>query len=97
MMANFPTVKNMFSAYLNQDFDLMFGTADDAIRAFVERSAHDEVSLAIGELRAILAMPLSELDQQNLILEGLGSCYYYPAEWSSAELWLQHVLQMLGG
>lgn len=97
MKAFLPTVKNMLSAYLNQYFDLVFGTADNAIRAFVEHSSRDEVSRATEELRIILAMPLSEHDQQTFILDELGSCYYYPSEWPSAELWLRHLLFMLDG
>jgi hypothetical protein len=97
MTANFLTVKNMFSAYLNQDFDLMFGTADDAIRAFLEQGAQDEVLKARDEMRAILAMKLPEGELQKLILGDLGSCYYYSSEWSSADHWLNHVLQLLDG
>jgi hypothetical protein len=44
MTVNFLTVKNLFSAYLNQDFDLMFGTADDAIHAVLEQGAQDDVA-----------------------------------------------------
>jgi hypothetical protein len=85
----------MFSAYLNQDFDLMFGTADEAIRAFMRQSARDEVSAVVHDIQAILSMKLSEGDLQKRILQDLGSCYYYPAEWPSAELWLIHVLELL--
>ncbi|MFP3614878.1 contact-dependent growth inhibition system immunity protein [Paraburkholderia sp. DD10] len=95
MTATFQTVKNMFSAYLNQDFDLVFGTVDDAIRAFVQHSAPDEVSRAKHEIRTILAMQLPEEELQKVILQDLGSCYYYPAEWASAQLWLEHVLALL--
>jgi len=66
----------MFSAYLNQDFVLMFGTADDAIRTFVRQSARDEVSPVVHDIQAILSMKLSEGDLQKLILQDLGSCYY---------------------
>jgi hypothetical protein len=97
MTATLPIVKSMFSVYLNQDFDLVFGTADDAIRAFVEYSDRNEVSRAIDEIRTMLAMTRSEDDLRKLILEELGSCYFYPAEWSSAERWLQHVLLLLDG
>jgi hypothetical protein len=87
----------MFSAYLNQDFDLLFGAPDDAIRAFVQHSTEDEVTRAIHDVRTILSMKLSEGDLRNLILQDMGSCYYYPAEWESGERWLRHVLHVLGG
>lgn len=95
MTTIFLTAKNMFSAYLNQDFELLFGTVDDALRAFVERSARDEVRRVIDELRELLAMKLPEGDLQRIIYDELGACYYYPNEWPSAELWLRHVLALL--
>ncbi|WP_439684018.1 contact-dependent growth inhibition system immunity protein [Cupriavidus oxalaticus] len=95
MTAIFPTVKNMFSAYLNQDFELMFGTAEDAIRAFLDHTSHENVWRASEEVRAILAMKLREDELQKLILGDLGCCYYYPAQWSSADFWLRHVLELL--
>jgi len=76
MTAISQAAKNMFSAYLNQDFVLMFGTADDAIRTFVRQSARDEVSPVVHDIQAILSMKLSEGDLQKLILQDLGSCYY---------------------
>lgn len=85
----------MFSAYLNQDFDLMFDTADDAIRTFAQQSAPYEVSLVMRDIQAILSMKLSEEDLRKLILQDLGSCYYYLTEWTSAGLWLMHVLELL--
>jgi hypothetical protein len=97
MTAQFATAKNMFSAYLNQDYDLMFGTADDALRAFVEHSSRDEVARVQDEIRTIRAMNLSEADLETLILRDLGCCYQYLLEWSSGDAWLRHVLALLGG
>jgi hypothetical protein len=94
-MAIFQATNNMFSAYLNQDFDLLFGAADDAICAFVRHSSQDEILRVVHELRDILLMKLSEEDMKKLILQDLGACYYYPIEWSSAEVWLEHVLALI--
>lgn len=95
MKRAFPTVKGMFSAYLNQDFDLIFGTADDAIRSFVEHSSLEEVSRAQDEIRAIESLNLSESDLQTLILHDLGCCYQYSIEWPSGETWLRHLIALL--
>jgi hypothetical protein len=97
MTADLRAAKNMFSAYLNQDFDVIFGTADDAIRAFRQHSTGDELSGAIRDIKTILSMQLSEDGLKKLILQDLGSCYYYRAGWPSAEHWLKHVLQVLMG
>ncbi|GAA0835963.1 MAG: hypothetical protein CL858_03825 [Cupriavidus sp.] len=96
MKAQFATAKNMFSAYLNQDFDLIFGTADDAIRAFVEHSGVEEVSRAAVEIESILAMKLPEPDLAKLTLQNLGCCYQYSMEWPSGDAWLRHLLVLLG-
>lgn len=95
MTKNLQSAENMFSAYLNQDFDLMFGTADEAIRAFVQHGTPAKVSLVISDVEKVLSMRLSEEDLQKLILQELGSYYYFPAEWASGELWLRHVLDIL--
>lgn len=95
MKDKFPTVRNFFSTYLNQDFDLIFGTADDAMRKFVELSDRDKVSMAAGEIQAIIDMKLSEEDLRKLIFDDLGSYYYYPLDWLSGDLWLGHVLRIL--
>lgn len=95
MTAILHSAKNLFSAYLNQDFDLLFATADDAIRTFAQQSTSDEVSRAIADVETILSMNLSEEDVRKLVLQELGSCYYYPNEWTSGRVWLRHVLNVL--
>jgi hypothetical protein len=95
MTTQFSIAKNMFSAYLNQDFDLVFGSVDDAIRTFVEHSSPDEVFRLQDEIRIIQGMGLSETDLENLILQDLGCCYQYLREWPSGDTWLTHVITLL--
>lgn len=95
MRDRFPTVQSFFSTYLNQDFDLIFGTADDAVRKFVEHSERAKVSLAADEIQAIIDMKLGEDDLRKLIFDDLGSYYYYPSDWVSGDLWLGHVLRLM--
>lgn len=95
MTAQFTTARHMFSAYLNQDLDVIFGTADDAIRQFVAHSSPAAVSTAIGDILAIRAMRLREADLENLIVGYLGCCYRYLSDWPSGDAWLEHVVQLL--
>lgn len=95
MTAQFTTLRQMFSAYLNQDFDVIFGTADDAIRQFVAHSNPSEVATAIGHILAIHATRLSEPDLESLIVGELGCCYTYLTDWPSGDAWLEHVVKLL--
>ncbi len=95
MTENLTSVKNMFSAYLNQDFDLIFGTPDEAVQAFVKQSTKEQVTRAAHEIRGLLDMTISEHDMHKLLVEQLGCYYYYPAEWPSARKWLQHTLKLI--
>lgn len=95
MNNEFPVIKNMFSAYLNQDFDLEFGSADEAI--FIFSSHADDISKkrALAELDVLLTVGLDEKQLRSIIFDGLGCCYFYPAEWSDGAAWLRHVSSLL--
>lgn len=96
MTAQTSAVRKMFSAYLNQDFDIVFGSADDALFEFKNRSDPGEIPEVMDEIQSILRMNLAEEDLQRLILQDLGCFYYYPVEWPNGRLWLEHVMVVLG-
>lgn len=95
MNGNFPVIKNMFSAYLGQDFDLDFGSADEAIFAFSSHADHVDKKRALAELDALLSANLDEEQLKEMIFNGLGCCYFYPAEWGGGAVWLRHVSSLL--
>ncbi|MDR6956184.1 hypothetical protein J2W43_000147 [Pseudomonas brassicacearum] len=95
MNSEFPVIKNMFSAYLSQDFDLEFGSADEAIFAFSSHADHIDKERALAELDVLLNADLDEEQLKNIIFDGLGCCYFYPAEWSDGIVWLRHVSSLL--
>ncbi|NMZ65916.1 hypothetical protein HBN99_16455 [Pseudomonas oryzihabitans] len=97
MNNEFMAVKNMFSAYLNQDFDLEFGSADEAILAFSNHSNDVEKELVLTGLNLLLNGCLDEKQMQGLILNDLGCCYFYPAEWESTAIWVGHIRSLLRG
>lgn len=95
MNSKFPVIKNMFSAYFSQDFDLVFGSADEAIFAFSSHADHIDKERALVELDVLLNADLDEEQLKNIIFDELGCCYFYPAEWSDGTVWLRHVSSLL--
>lgn len=95
MNNEFPVIKNMFSAYLNQDFDLLFGSADEAIFTFFSHADNVGKECALAELDVLLSASLDEEQLRTIIFDGLGCCYFYPAEWSDGAAWLRHVSSLL--
>ncbi|MEN1833559.1 contact-dependent growth inhibition system immunity protein [Pseudomonas lijiangensis] len=95
MNHEFPVIKNVFSAYLNQDFDLEFGSADEAIIAFSSHVDSADKERALDELKLLLSSGLDEAQLRGVIFDKLGCCYFYPAEWSDGATWLKHVVILL--
>ncbi|MBU9834734.1 hypothetical protein J1786_07900 [Rahnella sp. L72c] len=95
MNSKFPVIKNMFSAYLSQDFDLDFGSADEAIFVFSSHADRINKERALAELDVLLNANLDEEQLKNIIFNRLGCCYFYPAEWGGGAVWLRHVSSLL--
>ncbi len=96
MSNEFPLIKNVFCAYLHQDSDLEFGSADEAILAFSSHANDVEKGRALAELDVLLGYSLNEEQLKSVIFDELGCCYFYPAEWSDGVAWLKHVRLLLG-
>ena len=92
--SKFPVIKNMFCAYLSQDFDLDFGSADEAILAFSSHADRIDKERALAELDVLLNAKFDE-QLKNIVFNGLGCCYFYPAEWGGGAVWLRHVSSLL--
>ncbi|MFC5475786.1 contact-dependent growth inhibition system immunity protein [Paraherbaspirillum soli] len=95
MNQKFLTLKNFFGAYLNQDFDLEFGAADDAINAFIHQADENERLLAASEIEQLIATTLDEEQLRTFIFNELGCCYFYPSEWDGGIAWLKHIRSLL--
>jgi hypothetical protein len=95
MNNEFSVIKNMFSAYLNQDFDLEFGSADEAILTFSAHAENIDKERALAEIGLLLNASLDEGQLKCIIFDKLGCCYFYPAEWSDGAAWLRHVGSLL--
>lgn len=95
MHPKFPILKNFFSAYLSQDFDMEFGSTGNAIRAFGHQASENERVAAISELEEVITSNLDEEQLKSLVFRELGCYYYYPADWNSGIAWLKHVSVIL--
>lgn len=95
MKHEFPILRNMFSSYLNEDLYFEFNSPDKAILVAAEHLEEVGRKAALIELNKILELSLEEKDLRVLILNGLGSCYFYPIEWESGAVWLRHLAFLL--
>lgn len=43
----------------------------------------------------LLNAKLDEEQLKNIVFNGLGCCYFYPAEWGGGAVWLRHVSSLL--
>ena len=94
-MNDFPNLKGLCTAYLNQDFDLEFGSADDAVRAYFAHAGVVEKLEIQNELTQLIAAQHSDDILRSIIFNDLGCCYFFPAEWQSAVKWLEHLKKLL--
>ncbi|APQ12734.1 hypothetical protein BJP27_14925 [Pseudomonas oryzihabitans] len=97
MNNEFLAVREMFRAYLNQDFDLEFGSADEAVIAFSNHSSDLEKEYVLAELNFMLDSCEDDNRLRDFILNDLGCYYFYPAEWGSGAAWLRHICLLLKG
>lgn len=94
-MNEYPLLKRLSRSYLHQDFELEFGDADCAVRAFFEQIEEADRRGAEMELNSLLSEHRSEEALRRLIFDELGCAYYYLADWPNSVTWLEHLQEML--
>ena len=95
MNVQFPELKNWFNAYLHQDFDLVYGSPDAAMDAFMSEASAEDIKKLSRDITEILQHEFDEDKLQDIILHKLDCCYYYPSEWDSGDSLLHHLNEML--
>lgn len=94
---DFPALEQFLGGYLHQDFDLDFGTAEDAVAAFAKEGPHESVRAVCDELDNALAMLDAGREQPEKFLLRLG-CYFNPAaDGLTVNDWLNRVRKTLMG
>lgn len=92
---HFPALAYYFNAYLNQDFDIIFGDAEHALSAYQSTESDDEQHTLKHEIKSLLESSLDENQLRILLLDDMDCNYFYPADELTAREWLGHLLNRL--
>lgn len=81
--------------YLNQDFDAVHGSVDNALIAYKTEASSENIEELKHDLAVVIQSNQTEEELSDLLLTQLGSSYYYLSEWESAMDWLRHLQKIL--
>ncbi len=91
----FPSLVQLFGAYLHQDWCDEFESPDEAVNAFRSGEPEEAVSAARQELSELIALDLDETALSDL-MSSLG-CYYDPTgDGVSTRDWIVSIKALLG-
>lgn len=91
----YPSLTYFLRCYLNQDFEVIFGSADEALLAYKNTESTEEQLKMKKEVRTLLDSSLSNIKLQEILLDEIDCSYYYPNEWKSSAEWLKHIFDSL--
>ena len=84
-------LKYWVTGYLHQDFDVEFGSVDDALDIYKATELPEKIEKLKYELAEVIDSNIDEDFLRELLLKKFDSAYYYPGEWNSARDWLRHL------
>ncbi|EOZ4638493.1 TPA: contact-dependent growth inhibition system immunity protein [Enterobacter cloacae] len=87
----YPSLTYLLRCYFNQDFEVLFGNADETFAAYKATETVEEQLQLKSEIDYLLALSLSDDELQDILLNQMDCNYYYPNEWPSSEGWLKHI------
>ncbi|WP_269325476.1 contact-dependent growth inhibition system immunity protein [Pseudomonas sp. Leaf59] len=86
-------LQQFFGAYFHQDWMEEHATADEVIDSFLLDSSRDTIMTVRGEiLQLAQSFTTDQSFQENLFYKQYCN-YYYPNQWTSGLLWLNHVVE----
>jgi hypothetical protein len=85
---------HLFDGYFHHGWMEESNTPQEAVERFAYSEAPHLVSLALADVRAVLALPLNESSLQSM-LDAWGCEYYLPSEGMSAREWLTRIQRWL--
>lgn len=91
----YPSLNYFLTSYFHQDFDVLFGGADETIAAYRVTETTEEQSKMKTEIKNLIVLALPEDKLQDILLNKMDCNYYYPNAWDSSESWLQHIADQL--
>lgn len=91
----YPSLSYLLRCYFNQDFEVLFGNADETLAAYKVTETAEERLQMKSEIDSLLALSLSDEELQDILLNKIDCSYYYPNEWASSEEWLKHIYKQM--
>jgi len=91
----YPSLSYLLRCYFNQDFEVLFGNADETLAAYKATETAEERLQMKAEIDYLLALSLSDDELQDILLNKIDCNYYYPNEWPSSEEWLKHIYKQM--
>lgn len=91
----YPSLSYLLRCYFNQDFEVLFGNADETLAAYKATETSEEQLQMKSEIDHLIALSLPDEELQDILLNKIDSSYYFPNEWSSSEEWLRHIYKYI--
>lgn len=91
----YPSLSYLLRCYFNQDFELLFGSADETLAAYKTTETSQEQLQLKSEIDYLLTLSLSDNELQDILLNEIDCSYYYLNEWPSSEEWLKHISKQI--
>lgn len=91
----YPSLSYLLRCYFNQDFEVLFGSADETVAAYKTTESVDEQQQMKAEIGHLLGLGLKEDELQDILLNQIDCGYYYLNEWNSSSDWLKHLHNQL--
>jgi len=91
----YPSLSYLLRCYFNQDFEVLFGNADETLAAYKATETAEERLQVKAEIDYLLALSLSDDELQDILLNKMDCSYYYPNQWSSSEEWLKQIRKQI--
>ncbi|PKH12964.1 contact-dependent growth inhibition system immunity protein [Pseudomonas fluorescens] len=86
-------LQQFFGAYFHQDWVDEHATADEVIDKFLLDSSRDIIITVKNEILELIDSYTNESNLLGNLLHEQYCYYYYPNEWASGLLWLNHILK----
>jgi hypothetical protein len=84
-------LKYWVTGYLHQDFDVEFGSVDNALDVYKAMELPGKIEKFKYDLSEIMDSDIDENALRELLLKKFDCAYYYPSEWKSAKEWFRHL------
>ncbi|CRM10426.1 hypothetical protein [Pseudomonas sp. 31 R 17] len=86
-------LQQFFGAYFHQDWVDEHATADEVIDKFLLDSSRDITITVKNEILELIDSYTNESNFLDNLLHEQYCYYYYPNEWASGLLWLNHIVK----